>query len=1025
MLISNDVLLNNFHQEYGVVIYSLQLQNSELLKQIECMIISPKPEGVCKSTKLRTIKLLFYILDILSIESVKILRTSGVSFLLEDTEEWVRFEYLIHASNPKKEKMLIKAFSNAINYSHNIYQTQKIITTTALIGNEYQLRLYCQAIFHFELWGTQLLLDLRFITSSYHKVYGKTAQTTLTSSLKGFFDILPVLNIEQLGALKASGLRSLLSNKENWIQLEFSIHNSEKSESAKILTKQLQNLINYSITVFEQSKHISTTKHYGMETSLLQDAYLTSIELFIALVDWKVKQLNDGVKENSIRHNLIGVINAMKYLRISETHKSEFARRGLSLLHENIELSEELRRNIVQLNNVVMVDVFTRLGLNYPDYRVQIKSRRTEAFLKNTYKYSMVIFDELRHFAANQKFNCSNKTVNNYFSSFDSIGLPLLKDVLTDDEFKELSRLGLSYLNNIVIYEKINLHARHNKIPKKQIGLLILKYFFNEEIPLSRKSPYTIYFSGISRNNESTPFNMDVIGDISEEAFKDFKIKHDKYIKNIDLMEISEMSYYSQLQDFVAGLKKVLPKLSNEQIRAIKNYGLSAFVDSKYKISITCLEKFQSLVKSKRENSKTIKGYRAAFRNILQKFVGEVPDIYVISTRKDNKIKSLSFDSDKYYTLGEIKELTFYIEKALTVGDISLENKILLYYARIQIKSGWNQQPLLDLSLDRLVKRINPVTNQENYDLVLVKNRRSYKPSKYDFNENAIKDKDLRSVIRDIIFVKNNLTSELRVMNYLDNYLFILPCEVNGAKRLDVKYLKKIPTLISDLGCEVHYNPSKIRKGGVNFIYKNIAKNIREYEGMADHSYQTFILHYQEVLQVESVDKISDGIDIMAKYFSGKEISQELHAVDEAKGLQETPSGACSSGPDSDEVERYNKLNAKVIDENNKFCGDFLSCIWCKYFKVVKDADHIWKLLSYKEYVVSTMERSIVNNEEQGGQKEFIDILSKRVDHIVSFIEETKPEVVKKGKFLISAKGLHPDWEFAFPLLNVVGNDHE
>ncbi len=1027
MAVSKINLLTKLHESHRVVIDKFNLSGSKLMQEIDCIKSTRIISGVSNDTKDITIKLFFDILDILPPENIEILRVSGVGFLLEDIELWGRLEYIIYAADPKKSSSLIKAFTNIINFSHGIYQTSEMITTTARLGNEYKLKLYSESIVSLSLFDTQVFLELRVITSSFHKIHGKTGQTTLRNSLKGFFEILEILSSEQIAQLKKSGLRSLINNKEFWINLEFSIYSNREVEAASLLTKQLQNLINYSNSVYEQSEQVTTTKHKGIDTPLIRNAYRVSVELFNALVDWKVKELNEGAKINSLRHALIGIINSIRYIEDSDKYKDEFSDIGLSIFNKNIYLSEELNENIPQLNYIVMIDVLSRLGVEYPNYRLQIKSKKTEVFLKNTYKQSLVIFNELSTFANNYEFEKSKTTANKYFSDFDSIGLPLLKKALSDDAYKALCESGLSSLDNEDTYDKINDYARKMKISSsKMLGLSLLKKIFKKDITFIKDSPYTLYFSGISRNNEIKPFNMDVLGELSEQVFEEFKIKHEEYIKKIDLEDISEISYHSQLQDLVAGLKKVIPKLSSDQIKAIQDNGLSAFVDGKYKISITFLQKFQALVKSKKSNSRTIVGYRNAFRNIFGKFVGEVPDVYVISTKKDDLIKSLSFDSEAHYTTDEIRELAFYIEKGLMMDDTSLVDKIFLYYARIQIKTGWNQQPLIDLLLDRLTKRTNPISNKENYDLVLVKNRRGYEPSRYDFDENAIKDRDLKSVIRDIIFVRDNLTSELRIANYLDNYLFIEPCEVNGAKRIDVSRLSRLPRLISNLGCKVHYNPRKIRKGGVNFIYKKIAKSVKHYEGLAAHNVQTFLKSYKEISKVECVDKLSDGIDIMANYFSGKEIHQELHAIDdinEIDNAQETPTGVCSSTPDSDEVKRYNKLNVKTIDKDNKFCGDFLACIWCKYFKVVKDADHLWKLLSYKEYVISTMERAIVDNEDPEEQRGFIDILSKRVDDIVFFIEETKPTVVAKARSLFNSKGVHPDWEFAFPLSDVVGGE--
>ncbi|MCA3988195.1 hypothetical protein AB4264_04010 [Vibrio sp. 10N.261.55.B8] len=1031
MTISEANMVKKFHEKNGAIIERHHLQDSRLLKQLDSIIITPLPAGASRDTKRQTINYFFELLDCLSDENLKVLRGSGVSFLLEETDVWVELEYLIHAahaSNPKKAVGLRKALANIINYSHGIYATSKIVTTETLVGNEYRLQLHSDLIFNHGLFGTKLFQDLRDLTSSVYKHGGLSV--TLAGSIKGFFDILPLLNNQQIKKLKEKGLHPLIINKVDWIDLEYTIYNVSDEKSALLRIKQLTNLINYSNGVYKQADLITTTKHEGVDTPVLYSAYHVSIEFFDALVDWKVKKLSNDVKEWTVRLSIIGALEAIEYIKSSDKYKEIFTDVNLLIFNENIDLSEDLKGNVVHFNHKTMIEVLTPLGIDYPNYRVPLKLQGGDVFLKNTYKYSRVIFNELADIATKHEFKgVSRTTVMHYFSDFDSIGLPLLKEILPDNEFNELCRLGLNYLDKEDINDRINERAR--LIGAKslyRLGLSILKHHFNKDVFVIKDSPYTLYFSGISRNNEIKPMSLDVLGYLSEKAFYDFKVKHEEYMRNLDHLDMSEITYHSKLQNFIAGLKKVLPRLSSKQLEAIKDNGLLAFVDRKYNVGVTCLEIFQSLVKDKSENSTTIMHYRNSFRSIIGEFAGEVPDVYVISNSKDEKIKKISGNSNKYYTVEEVRELAFYIEKALRCKNTSLRDKIYFYYAKIQIKTGWNQQPLLDLSLNRLTKRVNPITNQENYDLVLIKNRRSYKPSQYDFDSSSVADRDLRSVVRDIIFVRDNLTSELRKKHSVENHLFIEPCEVNGVKRIDAGNLRRIPKLISDLGCKIHYNPRKIRKGGVNFIYKNIAKSVREYEELAAHNFQTFLKSYKTISKSEGEETLSRGIDIMANYFSGKEISQELNAIDDINELdnaQETPVGVCSSELDSDEVKRFNKLNAKIVDKDNKYCGDFLACIWCKYFKVVKDADHMWKLLSYKEYVISSMERAIVNNEDPENQREFVDILSKRVDDIISFIEASKPDIVNKARSLIETKGQHPDWEFAFPLSNIVGNSHE
>lgn len=1031
MTISEANMVKEFHEKNEAIIDKHHLQDSRLLEQLDSIFITPPPAGTLKCTKRNTMNSFFELLDCLPDETLKVLRDSGVSFLLEDTEAWSELEYLIHAAhatNPNKAVGLRTALANIINYSHGVYVTSKIVTTETLVGNEYRLQIHSDMILNHGLFGTRLFQDLRSLTSSIYKHGGLSE--TFTRSIKGFLDILSILSNEQIEKLKETGLRSLIINKADWIDLEYTIFNATDERSASLLIKQLTNLINYSNGTYQQTDLITTTKHDGLDTPVLYSAYHVSTEFFAALVDWKIEKLNNNTTEQTIRLGIIGILEAIKYIKNTDKYKKTFADIKLLIFNENIDLQDELKRNIVSFNHKSTREILTQIGINYPNPRVKIRENGGEVFLRNTYNHSMKIFKELADLASDYEFKSVKRgTVMHYFSSFDSIGFPLLKEILSDNEFDELCRVGLNYLDKEYLNDRINCRAR--AIGAKtlyRLGLSILKHHFNKEVFVIKDSPYTLYFSGISRNDRIMPMSLDVLGDLSEKAFYDFKLKHDDYMKNLDQLAISEVSYYSKLQNFIAGLKKVLPRLSSKQLEAIKDNGLSAFVDKRHNIGVTCLEIFQSLVKDKSEKSKTLKCYRDSFRSIIGQFAGEIPDVYVISTAKDEKLKKISGSSDKHYTMEEVKELAFYIEKALRCENTSLRDKIYLYYAKIQIKTGWNQQPLLDLSLDRLTKRVNPITNQENYDLVLIKNRRSYKPSQYNFDSHFVADRDLRSVIRDILFVRDNLTSELRKKCHFENHLFIEPCEVNGAKRIEAGSLRRIPKLISELGCEIHFNPRKVRRGGVNFIYKNIAKSVREYESLAAHNFQTFLKSYKDISISEGEETLSLGIDIMANYFSGKEICQELNAIDDANEIynfQETPVGVCSSEPDSDEVKRYNKLNAMIVDKDNKYCGDYLACIWCKYFKVVKDADHIWKLLSYKDYVISSMERAIVNNEDPGNQRKFVDILSKRVDDIIYFIEQSTPDIVNKARSLVETKGLHPDWGFAFPLSASVGDSHE
>ncbi|NMU07325.1 hypothetical protein, partial [Vibrio parahaemolyticus] len=142
-------------------------------------------------------------------------------------------------------------------------------------------------------------------------------------------------------------------------------------------------------------------------------------------------------------------------------YKEIFTDVNLLIFNENIDLSEDLKGNVDHFNHKTMIEVLTPLGIDYPNYRVPLKLQGGDVFLKNTYKYSRVIFNELADIATKHEFKgVSRTTIMHYFSDFDSIGLPLLKEILPDNEFNELCRLGLNYLDKEDINDRINERAR-------------------------------------------------------------------------------------------------------------------------------------------------------------------------------------------------------------------------------------------------------------------------------------------------------------------------------------------------------------------------------------------------------------------------------------------------------------------------------------------------------------------------------------------------------------------------------------
>jgi len=85
----------------------------------------------------------------------------------------------------------------------------------------------------------------------------------------------------------------------------------------------------------------------------------------------------------------------------------------------------------------------------------------------------------------------------------------------------------------------------------------------------------------------------------------------------------------------------------------------------------------------------------------------------------------------------------------------------------------------------------------------------------------------------------------------------------------------------------------------------------------------------------------------------------------------------------------------------------------------VADPDHIWKLLSYKEYVLSEMEGSVIDYENNEDQISSIRVLKERVNRIIEKVRSGYPGDVEQAEQLLSDHGMHPDWEFAISVTSV------
>jgi hypothetical protein len=158
----------------------------------------------------------------------------------------------------------------------------------------------------------------------------------------------------------------------------------------------------------------------------------------------------------------------------------------------------------------------------------------------------------------------------------------------------------------------------------------------------------------------------------------------------------------------------------------------------------------------------------------------------------------------------------------------------------------------------------------------------------------------------------------------------------------------------------------------------------------------------------------------MQRYFTGREIDPEIRVLMVDDGTtQKTPTGECTSNGNDAEAKQYQKEHRHLSGkESDMWCSDFLACVWCKHFRTVADPEHVWQLLSYRDYVLADMSASVSDIDNNDFQQDAIKALHQRVDEILKQVSQKNSSAVMKGHELMDQNGMHPFWAFAIISVN-------
>ncbi len=540
------------------------------------------------------------------------------------------------------------------------------------------------------------------------------------------------------------------------------------------------------------------------------------------------------------------------------------------------------------------------------------------------------------------------------------------------------------------------------------------------DVPLSKKALRAHRLAFVSEfSREPVYVDFSAVYGISPRLYQELASHLEILKETLAASSINLTTLQTRFTHFRSVLLFGLTQLGDAAAHKLKEFGMKAFSMDGGKLQKAIFAELQNAVKTQVLTSGSANMYRYALAGFMKDFELPVVDAYPIPTGR-SAVHLTRLNASDYYSAEECRELAFHVERLLETSNLTSEHRVSLLLGRILLKTGWNLAPTLGIECEDIIRETSPLNPGGTLTVVLSKARAGYRSDAYSFVDAGANRAAIRSAALDLLEIRDELTARVRETLAGDDpfrsYVFVYEHE-GVVHRIGPAVTSTISDLLLANGCSLRFDTRKIRKGGYNHLYRTLQKNAQDYANAAKHEFKTFEASYLRVDENQARYTLSKAVDVMGNYFTGKEIAADIViATDAVQVMQHTPTGECASTGDDAEAARYGVEHKRLHAERKqdaRFCADFLSCIWCKYFRLVADPEHVWKLLSYRDYLLSTMEASVVEGDASVDQQIHIDILKGRIKDMLGIAEKLHAGVTAKGELLLREKGMHPDWSFA------------
>lgn len=569
---------------------------------------------------------------------------------------------------------------------------------------------------------------------------------------------------------------------------------------------------------------------------------------------------------------------------------------------------------------------------------------------------------------------------------------------------------------------------KNKKIASSQhvIGWILTK-MLGCQMSIGKFDPYMLEVE--STTNEGMPAYKSI------QSLKSYPVIIEELheIANIETNRIDgEKSASTTTSSYVSGLIKVftdhLPKLTEQEQQLVASSGSKAFIAKNSAIIKKIRQTIQSQVISKKISPQSGVTKQSCFDQYLNNFGIPLVPSYPVVTGKRSKHAAKESEKQPLYSLNEAIELAYNIEFLLLYGDLTYHQKVCLNIARIILKTAWNVTPLLKLETTDIFTIDSPLGKTPTPCVRLFKKRAGYETQWHKLNlsvkdlenEGVVIGAEARSVFLNLKDIRDKLTAKQRNKipdnHPLKNRLFTTYSdEKMDWIAMGGNVFTTVNEVLENQGCSVRFVPRRVRKTGLNHIYKKLKKHFKQYQKTGKHSFDVFMKHYLEKNSTENRANLSNALTVMGDYFNGRKLTDDIIILtDIPEGSRQAPNGSCVSPGQDEASNSFNKQHHRLFKESGTDetpCADFNACLFCEHYRLIADVEHVWRLLSYRDFVLAQMRNSIGVFDDSSQQQIFAQTLELRVEQILKKIKSINPTALDEGSSYFKEHGIHPDWE--------------